>query len=42
MGAFWARLLACERRAERYLRIINDLERQIRALQQQLASQRSN
>jgi hypothetical protein len=40
MAAFWARLLACERRTEHYLRIINDLRRQVRALEQQLAQQR--
>lgn len=36
MSAIWARLLACERRTERYLRIILDLKRQVSALQQQL------
>jgi hypothetical protein len=40
MGSFWRRLLGCERRVERYLRIIREQSRQIRALQQQLAQQR--
>jgi hypothetical protein len=36
MGTYWKRLLACERRTERLIRIIVDQARQIRALQQQL------
>jgi hypothetical protein len=36
MNAFWARLLACERKIERYRGMILDLRRQIRHLQQQL------
>jgi hypothetical protein len=36
MQAFWARLQACERRAERYRRLILELQRQVRHLQQQL------
>lgn len=40
MNAFWKRLLACERRTERYLRTILELKRQVRALEQQLADLR--
>jgi hypothetical protein len=36
MGSYWTRLLSCERRTERYLRMILDLKRQVAALQQQL------
>jgi hypothetical protein len=39
-AAFWARLLACERKTERLLRIIRDLRTQLRAAQQQLRDQR--
>jgi hypothetical protein len=41
MGAFWRRLLGCERRTERYLRIILDLQAQITSLEQQLSDLRS-
>jgi hypothetical protein len=40
MGGFWKRLLACERRTERFLRIILAQRVQIRTLQQQLRDQR--
>jgi hypothetical protein len=40
MNAFWKRLLACERRTEHYRRVIIELKRQVRALQQQLRDQR--
>jgi hypothetical protein len=40
MGAFWKRLLACERRTQRYRSLITELTRQLRAAQQQLAQQR--
>jgi hypothetical protein len=40
MAAFWARLFSGERRLERYKRRIDDLTRQVRALQQQLLDQR--
>jgi hypothetical protein len=36
MGAYWRRLQACERRTERFLRIILELTRRIRNLEQQL------
>jgi hypothetical protein len=40
MGAFWSRLLGCERRTERFLRTIRALQVQLRAAQQQLAQLR--
>lgn len=42
MEAFWRRLLACERRTERYLRIIIELQRRVTALEQQLRDQRGS
>jgi hypothetical protein len=41
MNGFWLRLYACERRTEYFLRIIQALKVRIRALEQQLADQRS-
>jgi hypothetical protein len=41
MNSFWVRLQACERRTEYFLRIIWQLKVRIRALEQQLADQRS-
>jgi hypothetical protein len=41
MGAFWRRLLGCERRTERFLRIIHDLERRLTAAEQELTQLRS-
>lgn len=40
MYAFWARLLAVERRLERYRMTIANLQRTIVALQQQLRDRR--
>lgn len=42
MGAFWRRLLGCERRTEHFLNLIEQLKRQIRALEQQLRDLRGN
>jgi hypothetical protein len=42
MGPFWARLLACERKIERYRQVILDLKRQLLACQQQLRDQRGS
>jgi len=41
MGAFWRRLLGCERRTERFLRTIRELNRRLVAAQQQLNQIRS-
>ena len=40
-SGFWARLQKAELKCERYFNIIKDLQRQVRALQQQLADRRS-
>jgi hypothetical protein len=41
MGAFWRRLLGCERRTERFLRIIEELDRRLTAAEQELMQLRS-
>jgi hypothetical protein len=38
--AFMARLLRCERRTEHFIRVIRELQREVRALQQQLREAR--
>jgi hypothetical protein len=40
MGAFWRRLLGCERRTERFLRIIEELDRRLKAAEQELVQLR--
>jgi CII-binding regulator of phage lambda lysogenization HflD len=42
MGAFWARLLAVERRLEFYRRMIQDLQRTITQLEQQIRDLRGD
>lgn len=42
MGAFWRRLLTCERRLEYYRRTITSLQVTITALEQQLAQLQGN
>ena len=42
MGAFWRRLLGCERRLESYRRTIDNLTQQLRAAQQSLSQLRGN